>query len=673
MAYQNPQILYFLFALAVPIIIHLFNLRKNKVVYFSNVRFLKEIKSERKQKSILKQILILLSRLLALSAIILAFANPYIPNNNNLLNHANTVIYIDNSFSMDDISEKGRLLDVAKEKSLAIIENTDKSNKFWIITNDFNPKENLSKNKEESEKYILDIQSSPIIRSKQDILEKQKSLFSGDATIFMISDFQESSTNLSFLDKLDSSQHLVLVPLEKQINTNISIDSCWMESPINRVDKKMIIKLKISNHANKDISDIILNLEINQQHKTQQNISLLANQSKEVELFFSAENNINNGIISIEDHPITFDNTFYFSFKIDSKIDVCQVYEDYENKNIDRVFELEDIIEYSKLSINQMNYNKIKDQELIIINELSGFSSGFTNSVYNYLVNGGNVCIVPIKEANINNYNDFLNKINTDIISKINDHNIKVNHLNQKHSIFNNVFNSDKLQKNINLPSINYYYTLVNKHNTIKKNILTLETNNAFLNSYEVGKGEVYLFTSPLSDENNNFAKHALFVTSFFNMALNSVKSDILYYTIFRNQEIKLPKTNKLKQNIFHLKSEKKDIIMDYTSKNDSRYLLTHNQIDKAGHYNLLQEDQILNTLSFNYSREESNTKQYEFSEIKEFIKSNNLANINLFNTNKSIKNNIKSINNSKEYWKMLILIAILFISFCLYKIIQKV
>ena len=36
----------------------------------------------------------------------------------------------------------------------------------------------------------------------------------------MISDFQKASTNLSFLDDLDSSQHLILIPLEKQINTN---------------------------------------------------------------------------------------------------------------------------------------------------------------------------------------------------------------------------------------------------------------------------------------------------------------------------------------------------------------------------------------------------------------------------------------------------------------------
>ena len=46
MRYQNPQILYFLFAIAIPIIIHLFNLHKHKLVYFSNIHLLKEIQSK---------------------------------------------------------------------------------------------------------------------------------------------------------------------------------------------------------------------------------------------------------------------------------------------------------------------------------------------------------------------------------------------------------------------------------------------------------------------------------------------------------------------------------------------------------------------------------------------------------------------------------------------------
>ncbi len=43
MQFKNPEILYFLFLLLIPILIHLFHLQKFKKVAFTNVKFLKEI------------------------------------------------------------------------------------------------------------------------------------------------------------------------------------------------------------------------------------------------------------------------------------------------------------------------------------------------------------------------------------------------------------------------------------------------------------------------------------------------------------------------------------------------------------------------------------------------------------------------------------------------------
>ena len=153
---------------------------------------------------------------------------------------------------------------------------------------------------------------------------------------------------------------------------NISIDTCWTEDPINRVGNKMKINAKITNHADSEIKDIIIKLEINEQHKTQHNISLLANQTKEIELVFSIENSkLNNGLIEIIDHPITFDNKFYFSFKLDENIDVTQIYDQTTNRNISSVFSEEEIIQYTETYINQIRYEKLFEQELIIMNEIA--------------------------------------------------------------------------------------------------------------------------------------------------------------------------------------------------------------------------------------------------------------------------------------------------------------
>src|ERR1700749_154283 len=105
MQFLHPGYLYALSAIAVPIIVHLFNFRRYKTVYFSNVKFLREVKEETTSRSRLKHLLVLAARLLALTFLVLAFAQPFIPNKRNTGAGGRRLIsfYIDNSFSMNAI------------------------------------------------------------------------------------------------------------------------------------------------------------------------------------------------------------------------------------------------------------------------------------------------------------------------------------------------------------------------------------------------------------------------------------------------------------------------------------------------------------------------------------------------------------------------------------------
>ena len=73
-----PAFLWALMAISIPVIIHLFNFRRYKKVYFTNVKFLKELQHESKSKSRLKEILILIARCLAIASLVFAFSQPII-------------------------------------------------------------------------------------------------------------------------------------------------------------------------------------------------------------------------------------------------------------------------------------------------------------------------------------------------------------------------------------------------------------------------------------------------------------------------------------------------------------------------------------------------------------------------------------------------------------------
>jgi len=108
MSFLFPAFLFALLALAIPVIIHLFNFKRYKTLYFSNVPLLKRIKQESRKKSQLKQLLIMLARIMAIASLVIAFSRPYIPTGNRTANKGQQMveIYIDNSFSMKADGEK---------------------------------------------------------------------------------------------------------------------------------------------------------------------------------------------------------------------------------------------------------------------------------------------------------------------------------------------------------------------------------------------------------------------------------------------------------------------------------------------------------------------------------------------------------------------------------------
>src|SRR3954467_15375736 len=142
MSFVFPQFLFALFAVSIPIIIHLFNFRRFKKVYFSDIRFLKEVKLQTQNRNRIKHLLILLCRILAISFLVFAFAQPFIPttNKNATVGIQASSVYVDNSFSMENVSKNGMLLDEAKKMAREIALAHSQSDLFQLLTNDFEGK-----------------------------------------------------------------------------------------------------------------------------------------------------------------------------------------------------------------------------------------------------------------------------------------------------------------------------------------------------------------------------------------------------------------------------------------------------------------------------------------------------------------------------------------------------
>ncbi|MEC8603742.1 MAG: BatA domain-containing protein, partial [Bacteroidota bacterium] len=122
MNFLYPNFLWAISLIAIPIAIHLFNFRKYKKVYFSDISLLKNVNTQTKKQSKLKHILVLISRILALTCLVITFSYPYKSfQNKSDFNQKFVGIYLDNSLSMENENQNGIFIEQAKEKAVEIV------------------------------------------------------------------------------------------------------------------------------------------------------------------------------------------------------------------------------------------------------------------------------------------------------------------------------------------------------------------------------------------------------------------------------------------------------------------------------------------------------------------------------------------------------------------------
>ena len=658
MTYQNPHLLYALFAIAIPIIIHLFNFRKHKTIYFSSVRFLKKIKEENKKTSELKNILVLLSRILAISFLVIAFAKPYIPTNSTQ-NPNDILLYLDNSQSMDVDFGKGNLLNNAKSKAIEIVQAYTEENNFYLITNDFESRDVSNYTADLMKLQIDKIEPSARQRSISDIIARANSIKTENSHLYFISDFQQNSIKINNLKEQKINNKISLIPIGNNNTKNISIDSLFTSGPVFISDNEVELHVIISNTGNEDIENEVLFLHLDNKQKSQQYINLLAKETKEIVFNFSPPSHqFINGEIKTHDSPITFDNSLFFTLTKAKKINISIINKEIGNKALKAIFGNDTaLFNLTSMTIKNINYNTLMRQNFIILNEVVELSSGLLSSLLSFTNNGGSLLIIPPSDlASFSSYNILLNSLGVNTINRKKENRLKINQFSTNHPIYNNVFSSP-LEK-VNYPISNQNYVLNSKK--MSTQIIGLANKEDFLSVYTSKNGCIYQFSSPLNNNYNNFTRHALFVPTLINMATSSILVDRPYYIIGSNKEISTKHIN-TPTSITHIKGENIDIIPTLTNKNGKQLLDPHNQIVRNGIYSIINNNLIVDKIAFNYNNSEGITSALDTDEIQEFISTNNIANISIVSTKTSnLKKIIQEQETGKEYWKIALLISLI-------------
>jgi len=677
MEFLHPHFLYGLFAIAIPILVHLFNFRRYKKVFFSNVQMLQSIHKKTKKQSQLKHLIVLLLRILAIVAAVLAFAQPIIPNTQSEVSSQGrqyVSIYLDNSFSMTHIGENGTLLNEAQNKALSILDSYQNTDYFHLITNDMFGRHHRWFNKMEMSQNMMEVQAVHLQQALERVFQREamlreQSAIHQKAVLYLLSDFQKS---MKFTHQMAKDTNLLvrLIPLQNNPVNNISIDSLWFEHPVQLPQTVSRIHIKLNNSSPQKQTNIPLRLFINDEQKAVLSVDLDARKTEVFSLSFTNKTAGNfKGKVEIDDYPIIFDDHFYFTFKVRDLFKVSVISENTGNPYLHQLFANDSMIEWHTYQSNNIDYQRIKQQDLIILNEIETLKSGLKKELEQYLNTGGQVLLIPKGAGDLRSINKWLSSLKVPPYSDLDTVAIRIQEIDKQLGFYDRVFDKQfkytTSNQKVDLPIIKKFYPI--RAFVASDKLLRTEGGKVVLSSTNVQEGKLYQLAMPLNTEYSQLPEHALFVAVFYQMIMQTQDQKKLYETVGSSNPINIiiPKelSGQLSDEVLHIRKGETDWIPEIRRTNKNDFQLVNIQWPTEGVFDVYYKKQKVEQIAVNYSRAESDFSIWEPEELLNEIATLELSNFQILNTStQQLSSKIIQLDHGISLWKWFILLTILFI-----------
>lgn len=635
MQFKHPEILYFLFLLVIPILVHLFQLRRFKKEYFTNVHFLKELAIQTRKSSRLKKWLLLLTRLFLLACLIIAFAQPFFHAKDSKGITNEMFIVLDNSFSMQAKGKQGELMKRAVQE---LLENAPENQTFSLITNS-EIFWNTDIKSIQRELQNLKYSASPfVLDNLMAKIKSRKSPYNKD--IVIITD--AVGLQPKQLKSIDSTSNTYFIIPKAEQKNNVAIDSVFIQQAL---DNFYEIGIKLSSYGDNE-KDIPISLYNNKKLIAKTIVNF---EGKEKSINFTIPKEDFNGYALIEDNALQYDNQLFFSISKPQKMNIVSIGQPEKSSFLKKIYSDNEFV-YTNFDLKSLDYNILEKQDAIILNEIPEIPQALQTTLKAFVEKGGNLVVIPSSESSISNLNSLMGNFGKIQFQSLKNGEKLVTKIAFSHPLYSTVF--EKKIENFQYPNVNSSYNI----SSVYPAILSFEDQNAFLTAVQNPVSSVYVFSAPINKTNSNFQNSPLIVPTFYNMALSSQKTGISALTIGENSPF-LIDASLSKDEIVEIKSLSEDVNEKFIPMQqilNNKVKLTFNDFpQEAGNFGIYKQDNLLKEISFNYARTESNIDASNESILSDY---------NVIGSIDEVFDTLQTDRTDNEIWKWFVFLTLLFL-----------
>ncbi|RFP65803.1 hypothetical protein D0N36_06225 [Hymenobacter lapidiphilus] len=629
MVFTYPWFLWGLMATAIPIAIHLFELRRPQRVLFSNVEFIREVKLVTARQRKLKHLLVLAARIGFVVFLVLLFAQPFVPASQQAVTGNVVQIVLDNSPSMRQLGPNDQpVLDQAIEEAVDLPLAFPAAARFGLSPGS---PDLLSAPafRNAAEQVQISGQAGELSRA---LAQHQQGRAAGAGPLFVFSDFQRNDFSVNSLRLLDSTRQVFLVPARALATANVFVDSVWLDDGFVRSGVDLTLYIRLKNGGQKVAENYPAKLFVGTRQAAAFQATVPPGQTvtTQVRLRLNGQQ-VQLCRVVVDDFPVDFDNTYYFALQPAVQINVVEAA---LNEQLRRLYGNEPLFSYQFTNAQTADYRKLATGNLLLLREAPVLTAGLRENLRRAVQRGATLVVVPpasvgSREAYGQLFRELgIGPVQWQPVSARGPVLQEVALPDTRNPFFQDVFAG--VNPRAGMPRV----APVLRWARTGTEVLRMRDGESYLAGFSSGAGMVYVFSAPFSAPYSDIMQHPLFVPVLYKLAMQSYRQP--QQPAYRlNQavvEVQLPETRAAAETVYRLVQDSLSFIPVHRRQGSTLRLDIPPGLRQPGFYELRQKDKTVATLAFNFAKRESELAGYSAAELQGLI-GPNLPNVQVYET----------------------------------------
>jgi hypothetical protein len=684
MTFLNTAILIGLLAGAIPIIIHLITRQKAKTVFFSTLRFLKELKNQQIRRLKIRQVLLLILRTLIILLLVLAFARPTLKGRfgSGIHSTAKTtaVLILDNSLSMGVESGGQILFDVAKQRAQELEELFSVGDEVYGLFASIGTIPIFDGAKYDFKSVMKIVHKTKISHRGTDLVAaflKAKEILQQSSNInkeiYLISDLQRTGfrnfENLVLPLLQDQGIKIFAVPIHASQISNLAITDVAPANQIIEPGKVFELEAVIKNGGTKSERNKLVQIFIDDKRAGQATINVEPGKSQTTKFrVVPQKTGLITGSVLLEDDDLFFDNRRYFTFSVPEQTNVLVIGQNEKDVRflqlaLNPEFNPASSIKVDYLSPNRIEFGTLNNYQVAILSNIARIEASLLSSLVDHINSGRGLIVFLGNEVDLRSYNENLNQklslpLFTETVGEMGtrDSYLTLGKIDFSHPIFSDVFEDQK--KDVESPQ--FFFLTKIKLKPQQQSVIEFSNGDPFLVESNFGQGKVMLFTSAIDPNWSDLYLKGLFVPlmnrSVMYLSGHANKSNQNYFV---NQELTADVAGA--DNIVNFQIEKPDgkLTKIIPQIGEGNFKINFKETDLVGIYTLHAGDRVVTKWAVNPDPAESDFTPMDSGELEKIVGNGNIVSIQ---QGQALASVVSTSRYGRELWKYFIGIALLFL-----------